>query len=392
MKYVMIFVLLLCHGVQAKTNHISKVNVTVAHERVSVGLINTITIEVLVPTWFKQPVYFDEVDGLNLINVKTNKSTYPTSKMINGKTWSGVNKTYSVIAMAEGDYQLALPRLKVLFVGQNQTVISEDITLGMVAFNAYIPEQAKKLKPLLIAEQITLSDVWHGQDKRVVGQSITRKVVVEIQGSSALFLPQMLHRDEHPQWQSYPRIMKNENHIDSRTGQLMSKRTESTDVMIRQSGELILPPIVIEYYQPSSGQIVRVQSELDALSISPSAGDWRIYDWLWLFITLMVVSALFLLAKRAWHVYQLSETAHYRRVLKQLHKPSQQVRIEMLDWLNLIANAQSEHEQNTLLLLLDKVIYQNASTQCVIQKMAEVRAKYLGLKKQKREQLPPLNP
>ncbi|MFY8351284.1 hypothetical protein AAEU29_12165 [Pseudoalteromonas sp. SSM20] len=237
------------------------VTVTLSQKKQIVGQVNYIKVSVLVPTWLTKPLYFNEIDAVNLISVNTNKSAYPISNKVNGTTWSGVMKEYAVVPMAAGNYSITIPAITVHYMGENKQNLTHKIPPQQVQIQAVIPKVAKQLVPLIIAEDIILEDVVQAPEPLIKGSVLTRKVTVKVSGTSGLFIPPLLSDGSTPSLKRYTMSNHVDDNLNARKGELLSTVTQSQNIMLLQTGDSKFENIEIRYYQPSSDSIKTVSSK-----------------------------------------------------------------------------------------------------------------------------------
>ena len=343
-----------------------KITVSLSNENPLVGQVTTIKVKVLVPTWFAKPLYFDEIDTVNVINLKGNKSTYPTSERFGSSTWTGVIKEYPVIAMAQGQYNLQLPTLNIQYMGDNNQVIARKVTLDKVTFKASVPAIAQTLKPLIIAENITMSEDVEQPKELTVGQSIQRKIKVNITESSALFIPPLMHSQNTQQQQSYPANAQVNDTLNDRTSTLTGTRLEQQDILIKQAGTLSLPAISLQYYQPSSQTIQYV--EIEGYEVSAASPPATLASILWKIlagtIALALLFSLYKVVIYCRQQYQHSEYAHFKQFYnKQALTKSDYA--AYIKWRNTwqqatTNNAELSAQEHAISLIYEQVLYNDS--------------------------------
>ena len=376
-----------------------KVTVSLSNENPLVGQVTTVKIKVLVPTWFAKPLYFDEVDTVNVISVKGNKSTYPTSERIGSSTWTGVIKEYPVIAMTNGRFELKLPTLKIHFMDENNQTVEREVTPSPVTFNATLPELAKTLKPVIIAQNITLQEEVKIPDELVAGQSIQRKISATITDSSALFIPQMMNTANTEQQQSYPITATSNDTLNDRTGTLTGLRTEQQDIVVKQAGSLTLPSITISYYQPSSNSIQTAEVKGSQVIVADPPASLK--TWLWrtffAFIGLAIVWGGYRIGQFYWLRYQQSEYAHFKKVIQHtgVNKAHYGAFIAWRNsWQTAIEKSEALQQQNqSITLYFEQALYNNkAVPHDFTMLLKQFRAALKNENKQQKDVLSPLNP
>lgn len=283
------------------------VSVTVSNKSVYVGQLNQIKVTILVPTWLTKPLYFNEVEDVNLISLNSEKSAYPYSKQIQGKTWSGVIKEFNVIPMKDGQFTITIPPIAVHFMGENQNTIKHTIAAQTVSFSAAIPIKAKILSPLIIAENITLNEQINAPDPLIKGGVLKRVVTLEISGTSGIFIPELLSEMSTTQFKAYSPNLRVNDRQDARSSALISTVTQSQSVLLLEDGNINLTGLSLNYYQPSSDTVKTIKSEITRLNVETTA---RSTQQTWIIIGFISVCLLGLIILRERFVIVLSQLKH----------------------------------------------------------------------------------
>ncbi|GAA0811532.1 hypothetical protein GCM10009111_04170 [Colwellia asteriadis] len=398
MRYLfVIFISFFCGVVNAQE---PKITVTLSEQQPLVGQVTTIKVKVLVPTWFSKPLYFDEVEAINIINIKGNKSTYPTSERIEGSTWTGVIKEYPVIAMAQGKFELQLPTLNIHFMSEDSQPINRKLTPETVIFNATIPEKARALNPVIITENINLTEQLKQPEKLITGQSIKRKITAEIANSSALFIPQLLTATNTDQAQAYPTTAQTADILNDRTSELLGSRVEQQDILIKQDGQFSLSAINIEYYQPSTDTIQTVTIEGQTLTVKPPAMKAKTMIWLIIggVIALIALFYLLKLIKQLWQRYQQTEYAHYKQFKASANSDIKSYYHCYINWYRFFKDEINKQPlllqtHQAIVISFEQALYNNARVPKNFQReLANFRQTIKRSQKADTEQLTPLNP
>lgn len=377
-----------------------QVTVSLSQPHPLVGQVTTIKVKVLVPTWFSKPLYFDEVEAINIINIKGNKSTYPTSEKIKGQTWTGVIKEYPVIAMAQGQFELELPTLNIHFMSDDNKPVERAITPQKVTFNATIPHGAASLSPVIIAEKITLSEQLKQPDQLIAGQSIHRTINAKITASSALFIPQLLPTTNTEQAQAYPATESTTDNLNDRTSELLGTRIEQQDILIKQDGQLVLSAINISYYQPSTDSIQTANIEGKTLVIKPPAMTIKTMMW-FIVVAVIILAALLCLykvAKQVWDRYQQSESAHFKRLVNSSNKYPKGYYQNYMRWYTICKSQINQQADliklhQNIVISFEQTVYTKVNLPNDLPtQLAKLRQAIKQQQKLHSEQLKPLNP
>lgn len=377
-----------------------KVTVSVENDTISVGSMNLVQVKILVPTWFTQSVYFDEIESLNMISVKANKSSYPVSERIGSDTWSGVIREYSVIPMKAGNFTLDLPDVTVSYMGADNTQHKETLSLPQVSFTATVPAAAQGLSPLIIADNLTLEQSLSVPDELKAGQSIARTLTVEIDGSSALFIPQLMQDKDDDFQRAYLRPAKVNDSLDSRDNKLTGLREETQDVLLKQDGTLNLPDISIRYYNTQSQEVETVSVEGQTISVA--APDLTLKQWLVRIALAAVLLGLFALLARyingQFKKYHASEAYQFKKLLKASHHADKALLRKTYLWRNrwqhqLLAKPKQDYALSQLILDMEEVVHNKGSAKKEWQtKLSDIRSNLAEDTSANARGLPPLNP
>ncbi len=310
-----------------------KISVSVSHLSPFVGQVNLVRVKILVPTHFSTPVYFNEIEALNIYTVKADKSTYPTSETIDGQVWSGVIKEYSLIAMKEGEFTINLPALTVSYATHDKQT---SITLqpDPIQFNATIPSVAKSLTPLIIAEDLYIEQNIIKPEQLSAGQSVQRELTITIKDSSALFIPQLLNDSDTDLQRAYLRTPSINDKLDGRTGALIGQRKESQDILLKSAGVLELKELTLRYYQPSTNsiQITTVASEQINIPAAHTSILTTISALIVLIILLLAGYAGYQVFIRYYEKYKHSEAYAFKRIMSTQYPSHQAVSKAINDW------------------------------------------------------------
>ncbi|MCP8899573.1 hypothetical protein [Gilvimarinus xylanilyticus] len=378
-----------------------RVSSSVKDEQVMVGQLNTLSVKVLVPTWFTQSVYFDEVEAVNIISLAGNKSSYPVSESVNGQTWSGIVKDYTVVPMTAGSFTLNFPTLKLHYSGEDGKPQNLEVTPPPVIFNAYVPPAAQSLQPLIIAEDIRFEQSFSAPDQLTVGDSVSRSLTVRVSGSSSLFLPPLLKALEDESVSSYQQSPVSQDEVEG--DRVNGVRTEQQDVLVKASGRVPFADIALRYYQPSSGEIVEVVAEGTVFEAAkpPATALQKLFYAVLALVGLLVLALLGLWLRKQYNAYLQTEPARFRRARHALAKPERASEQALHQWhhcwpVQYRDQHQRQKEFSALMLALEQRIYlPRAKVQSNTDLVAQLDAYRRALQQmqtRQHTQLQPLNP
>ncbi|WP_041523821.1 BatD family protein [Gilvimarinus agarilyticus] len=374
-----------------------KITSSVSNEQVMVGQINTVSVKVLVPTWFTKAVYFDEVEAVNIISLATNKSSYPISENVDGKTWSGIVKDYTVVPMTEGSYTLDFPPLTLHFGGEGGSAETVDITPPPVTFSAYIPPAAQNLDPLIIADSIDLQQSFEAPDQLTVGDSISRALTARVSGSSSLFLPSLLQKLESEAVASYQQSPVSKDEVSG--GQVSGVRTERQDALTQAPGEIVFDDISVRYYQPSSGEVIEVVAEGKAFQVAKPAATslQKLFYALVALLGVLVCTFIARWLRVKYKAYQQTEPVLFRRTLQSLKKPNRASEQLLHTWNGKWPQAYRQNfarqqEFTGIVFALEQDVYLSRETANLPSLLRDYRRALQQMVNTKHSQLQPLNP
>ncbi len=252
-----------------------RITVTAEQEDVVVGQPYLLRIEVLVPTFMPNPPVFPTFETPGLIVRLPERSTSPISQRIEGDTWSGVRRTYRIYPTRAGDTEISAQQVTIVY---KDTDTNEDVPLTVevpaVTITATVPQGARALDPLIIAQEVTIEQSWQAEEGTLaVGDAVVRALDISVDGSSALFVPPLLEtalpRSDNPQpdqegadiapFLPYPEDSKVTEKIER--GVMSGTRHEQVSYIAQTGGSVVFPEITLRWYNIGSDQIEEIVLE-----------------------------------------------------------------------------------------------------------------------------------
>lgn len=210
---------------------------------------------VLVPTWMSRPVEFPTFEVPNVRARLPERATYPTSRNINGETWSGVVRTYHLTPLVPGNFMIPRKTLVVTYANPGGTEpLKANLQTEPITVSGVVPAGAESLRPFIAASKLVLEqDVSEQTTGLSPGDSVRRTVVAHIEGASPFSLPGLIPAHHIPGIAAYPDQPVVEENEDGET--LSGTRTESLTLMAEVGGSGSAPAIELNWYNLESGEI-----------------------------------------------------------------------------------------------------------------------------------------
>ncbi|WP_223421500.1 BatD family protein [Tateyamaria pelophila] len=249
-----------------------RITVTADQEEVVVGQPYLLRIEVLVPTFMPSAPVFPTFEMPGLIVRLPEKSTLPVSEKIDGDTWSGVTRTYRIYPTRAGEIEISAQTLSLVY---KNTDTNEDVSLTVdvpaTTIRATVPQGARALDPLIIAQEVTIDQSWQvAEGALAVGDAVVRALDISVDGASALFVPPLLDtappRSDSVQpedadaealpFLAYPEDAKVTEKIER--GVMSGTRHEQVSYIAQAGGGVVFPDITLRWYNIETNGIEEI--------------------------------------------------------------------------------------------------------------------------------------
>lgn len=327
-------------------------------------------ITVLVPSFMPKPVEFADLDQTNLRVQLGERATTPLSRSIDGRTWSGVTRSYQLTPLAAGEFKLGPQPLTISFQDpESNELISQQVMSDAQVLKATVPAEAVGLSPyiagraLRLQQHLTLTRATASEEEAgaaaeqpelaadaaielAVGDSLQREIVMHVEGGSVLLLPALGDNAVAglELYTASPEVSENEDG---------GSRTERLTYIAQQGGKVSLPEISLRWYDTGQQRVATVSLPAVVLNIKghslASAGaDTRPY---WLLLPAILALLIMFWAARRWLLpfgrQQLAKRQHARDQLgiSALNELQRQVKTQdyggsLLAWQHLLQRAQ----------------------------------------------------
>ncbi len=229
-------------------------------------------VTVLVPTWMPKPVVFPSFEAPNLRIRLPEQSTSPTSKTIDGESWSGVSRRLQVAPMVPGQFEISQQELIVTWAepGKPDPLV-KTVLLDPIQVTGSVPAGAEDLDPFVAAEALDLSSaVSEATMPLKAGDSVNITVTAKVDGTSPMFLPPLIppvQIDGVAAYPAEPAIEESENR-----GKLSGTRVEGLTLVAEAGGSGAVPEISLRWYNLKTKQVETATVEGFDVSVdAPSA-------------------------------------------------------------------------------------------------------------------------
>lgn len=217
-----------------------------------------------------------EIAGVDLVRLGDNQYR----KTIDGRPHTVVEVRYALFPRQPGTVEIPPVRFSGIapdpndpfggsllrMAGRRVTVATDSLSLEVQPKPGNAPPG-----PWLPAQGLSLAQRWsRPPDELVVGEPITRNLIVSAQGQQATQLPP-LDIEAGDGFKLYPDQPELENQTDNNG--LIGKRTESMAIVPTRAGQLTLPAIEVQWWDAVSGQPRTTRLGAVTVNVKPAPGS-----------------------------------------------------------------------------------------------------------------------
>ena len=243
---------------------------------VTVGEPVTLTITVLVPTWFSRPSVYPSFELPNTILRLPADSTYPGSESIGGTTWSSIVREYRVYPMLAADYRLANRFMTVTYADPGtRAPVEVEIAVPDLTFQAIVPPGAESIDPFLAGRSLSLSRTLAGATQTLhTGDAITLQYTAELDGMPVVFLPPMTEGwtlSNASVYSSEPVLEESEQQATESGSNLLSRRSEKITLVLTSPGEVNIPGLELWWWNTTHQKVEKASIPGVSFSVTGAA-------------------------------------------------------------------------------------------------------------------------
>lgn len=213
---------------------------------VTVGQPVTVTVTVLVPSFFQgAPAYPDlEIDDAFAI---FNDRGSNLSERIDGVTWAGQSRSYTIYPQRPGVFEIATIPVEVRYRGDGGAVTAT-ASPPPIRFEARIPPEAAGLDYFVAATDLTVQESFDVRPDTIrVGDAFARTITVTVSDALSMVIPP-LEPASIPGLAIYPDPPRVDDTSGERGARLVGTRVETVSYVAQEEGEYRLPGIEISWW------------------------------------------------------------------------------------------------------------------------------------------------
>ncbi|MGR3677862.1 MAG: hypothetical protein ACU0AZ_07750 [Paracoccaceae bacterium] len=231
------------------------IEVELSEEEVVPGQFVELRITLLVPTWMPDTPLWPTYDSPNFLVRLPERSSTPTSRDIEGETWSGISRRYQISPMVPGSYSLPSQQVRVTYaeIGGGEPK-SANLTIPDLTLTGVVPAAAEGLEPFIAAKELVLTQEISGSPENLeAGGSFSRMLKVELDGLAPMFLPELTPESEIDGLRSYPKSPVLDEKEER--GDVSGSRTEVTEYVAEGDVDAALSGVSLSWFNLTSQEV-----------------------------------------------------------------------------------------------------------------------------------------
>lgn len=230
-------------------------------EEVVVGSEITLTITVLVPTWFSKPITYPSMEMEGVVTVLPPDSTYSMNERRAGSTWSGLTREYKLYPLESGKFDFRKKQIEVTYADpQTRKPVPNKLFLPELQFSAGVPAGAENLNPFLAGSSLELiQELSQEADIYRPGDAVERRITARIQGMQSMFIPPLLSQHEEPGVSIYPGTSSSDDEYAANRETVTGVRKEAVTYVFERGETYELPPVTLRWWNSETKQVETAQ-------------------------------------------------------------------------------------------------------------------------------------
>lgn len=218
--------------------------------RVTVGQPITVTVEVLVPTFFRGAPKFPSLDVRDAIAIFEDRGVNLTRR-IEGETWAGQTRRYAIYPQRPGSFEIASIPVEVVYQGAEGPRTASP---PPVRFDAVLPPGAEGLDYFLATTKLELTRTFEPPpDTLRVGDAFAATLTVTVHDALSMVVPpQPPELIDGLAAYADPPVVRDEG--GERGEAIVGTRIEKTTWVAEEPGEYRLPPVELVWWDVAAGR------------------------------------------------------------------------------------------------------------------------------------------
>ncbi len=303
------------------------VEVNVSPESVMVGESLRLEVIVFVPTWFSGTPVFPSFELTNSVTRLPPDSSYPTSRRINGDTWSGIVRHYQVSPLIAANFEMNNQVIKVSWANPGNPELTAEVTVPAIRYRGTVPAGAESLSPFVAGSAFAIERNLSDYQKLVPGDAIVLETIAHLDGLPGFFIPE-LSIDLPEGVRAYP----------SEPVVAATSRTEKVTLVLDTPGQITIPGKTISWWHTEKRQIETARVDPITLTVTGATERRKSTEtslsWLIILAVLFISPVLFLAGHAVLSTLEPdAETLAFQAATKALQsKNAHEAYVKMTIW------------------------------------------------------------
>jgi hypothetical protein len=233
------------------------VRVGVSPETVIVGSEVTLTVTVLVPTWFSKSPAYPSMEMEGVVTMLPPDSSYSMIERIEGKTWAGITREYKLYPLETGKFDLRKKRIGIAHADpETRKPIHTTLFLPELRFSAVTPAGTEDLDPFLAGSSLELIQEL-SQEAEIYrpGDAVERRITARLQGMQSMFIPPLLSQHEEPGVSIYPGTSSTDDEYAENRETVTGVRKEAVTYVFERGGTYAFPPVSLRWWNTETEKV-----------------------------------------------------------------------------------------------------------------------------------------
>ncbi len=223
--------------------------------QVMVGQTVTLHVEVLVPSWFTDPIdYPTSIEIPGTTAQLSDKGANNLNERIDGLGYAGITRDYILVAREAGSFNIPALPLHVSYSvdGATQKVI---LKTQPQVLTATLPDGAEDLGYFFVTPTYSVKQtVDRSLDGLAQGDAITRRIIQRAEGVAAMNLPALTFSPVDG-LSLYPAEARLTDSGGERGAATVGERTQEITYLMQNPGSYELPGLKVGWFNPASGKM-----------------------------------------------------------------------------------------------------------------------------------------